>query len=449
MAGPQKRKPTSPERSSIVSDITSFFTSVRTAITLLFLLAAASIVGTVIPQDTGPEQLRQTASPFVYKIILILDLDSVYRSWWFILLLVLLSLNLLACLIRRLSVIPEEWKGEAHKNSFSFTVSDTRSVDQLEGIFKSAFDRLLGTSRSVVESSGGLARVWIKHRVALLGFPFIHSAILLILLGGVIGLFYGFKGNIQIEEGRTGKEFRLFPSDEERPLPFQIAVDKFTLTRYPSGQPKEFRSDVRLIRDNKEVLKGSILVNHPLTFENISIYQADYRLLGIKQVELTFVGPGGKQSEVEVRPRETTEIAGTPYKARLVSLDPGTTKKGPGAEIRVEGPGEEQKVLSVYRDEPAKLDDSEIRFVGYTPLYATGLQVSYDPGSMVVWVGSGLLIVGFLFTLFTNHRRLAIEMTTKAGLTQIRISGRSRQLRREFRAAVEEEVRRTLKKSEG
>ncbi|MBI4962966.1 MAG: cytochrome c biogenesis protein ResB [Desulfomonile tiedjei] len=440
MAGTPKTEPVSPERSSIFSDITTFFTSVKTTITLLFVLASASIIGTVIPQDTGLDQLKQTVAPLVYRIMIILDLGTVYRSWWFILLLVLLALNLLACLVRRLSAIPDEWKGDSQGNSFSFTVSDARSASDLKGMFQQAFRKVMGAKAVVVTGQEGHDLVWTKHRVYLLGFPFIHAGIVVILLGGLIGLFYGFKGNIQIEEGGTGKEFRLFPSGEKRALPFQIAVDQFTLTRYPTGQPKEFRSDVRLIRDDKEVLKGSIVVNSPMTFEGLSLYQSDYRLLGIKEVSFALVGPGDQKADVRVRPRETSEVTGTPYKVRLVSLDPGTTKKGQGAEISVEGPGDETKTFSVFRNEPAKLGDSELQFVDYTPLYATGLQVAHDPGSIVVWVGCGSLILGFFLTLFTNHRRLTIEMKTKAGSTQIRISGRSRRLRGEFRKSVEQQI---------
>jgi len=384
----------------------------------------------------------------MYRIMIILDLPTVFRSWWFILLLILLSLNLLACLIRRLSVIPAEWKGDSEKASFSFVISDPRPGSELKGVFTSALKRLLGAPSTVIGSGDGPGLVWVKHRVHLLGFPLIHAGIIVILLGGLVGLFYGFRGNIQIQEGGIGKEVVLSPSGEVRPLPFQIAVDKFTLTRYATGQPKEFRSDVRLIRDGKEALKGAILVNDPLTFEGISLYQSDYRLLGIKEVSLIFVGQGGQQSDLKVRPRETTDIPGASYRVRLHSVDPGTTAKGQGAEIVVERPGEEQQIVGVFRNEPAKLGDSEIRFVDYTPLYATGLQVARDPGAIVVWVGCGFLILGFFLTLFTNHRRLAIDMQTRAGSTQIRVYGRSRRLRREFREAVEKRIRSSLDKKE-
>ncbi len=106
MKGPRERNPQPQKRVPFFSDITAFFTSVRTTITLLFLLAAGSIVGTIIPQSASPDQITGISSPIYFRLVVILDLHNVYRSWWFVALLILLSLNLLGCLLRRLPAIP-------------------------------------------------------------------------------------------------------------------------------------------------------------------------------------------------------------------------------------------------------------------------------------------------------------------------------------------------------
>ena len=59
--------------------IWKLFSSVKLGIWLLSFIALVSMVGT-------------------------LGLDKIYSAWWFILLLVLLSLNLLVCLINRFSL---------------------------------------------------------------------------------------------------------------------------------------------------------------------------------------------------------------------------------------------------------------------------------------------------------------------------------------------------------
>jgi cytochrome c biogenesis protein len=428
---------------SLFSEVTTFFTSVRTTIALLFLLAAASIVGTVIPQDVDLERLSQTAAPVYYRLTVILDLHQIYRSWWFLLLLILLSLNLLGCLLRRLPRIPEEWRGDSGKSSFSFTVSDSRSVQEVRGLLLSAVNPVLGSSPQETSSKDGLRLAWLKHRIYLLAFPLIHLAIIVILVGGLIGLLYGVKGSIQIKEGETGSTFAVIPSGKSQALPFQIALDKFTLKRYPTGEPQEFRSDVRILKDGKEIEKGFIRVNHPMTIEGISLYQADYRLLGVRVVNLLVADAQGKRTEIAVNPREATRLEGTPYKIRLRGLDPGSSEKGSWVEMSVEAEGESPSTVRIYKNsqEPHQLAKGAIGFLGYEPLYMSGLQVGYDPGTKVVWTGCALLIVGFYLTLFTNLRGLEIELKSKGKTTSARISGRSRKMRREFREKVEATLR--------
>ncbi len=446
MAGPNNGGSDSSQPNSIVTEIKSFFTSVKTTITLLFILAATSIIGTVIPQG-APEQLGPAGPSFYYRLALILDLHNVYRSWWFILLLIFLSLNLLGCLLKRLSGIPAEWKGTSRKTTFSFTVSDPRRPEDLRGVFISGMRGLLGVPLNGGNVKNSLNLEWRKHRIYLLGFPCIHLAIIVILLGGLIGLFYGVKGHILIKEGETASEFTVTPSGVKRVLPFQIAVDNFALTRYPTGEPKEFRSDVRLLEDGHEVVKGSIIVNHPLTFRGISLYQSDYRALGIKEVKLRAADPSGKVENFSVRPHSKAQLPGSQYEIRLLSLDPGATKEGAWVEISAESPGTQPGKIKLFRNDkvPVKLGELEIKFLDYVPLYATGLQIGYDPGSTVVWVGCITLITGFFLTLFTNQRRLMIDMKRTGVGTQIKVSGSSRRLRREFREAVEKRIRDGLK----
>lgn len=424
---------------SLFAQVTTFFTSVRTTIALLFLLAAASIIGTVIPQDIDLEQLRQTAGPFYYRLTVVLDLHRIYRSWWFLSLLILLSLNLLGCLLRRLPRIPGEWRGDSAKSSFSFTVSDSKSPQKLREVLIAAVRPVLGGNPQEIPINDGLMLIWVKQRVYLLAFPLIHVAIIVILVGGLIGLLYGVKGSIRIKEGETASTFAVIPSGKSRTLPFQIALDKFTLKRYPTGEPKEFRSDVRILKDGKEIENGFIRVNHPMTVEGISLYQADYRLLGVRTVILSVVDAQGKQSEIAVNPREATRLPGTPYEIRLRGLDPGSTEKGPWVEMTAEAEGESPTTVRIYKNapEPHRLAKGAIGFKGYEPLYMSGLQVGYDPGTKVVWIGCALLIIGFFLTLFTNHRGLEIQLRTRDGKTVASISGRSRKMRREFREKME------------
>ena len=447
MTDPRTREPDTPETGSVLKDLASFFTSVQTTVTLLFFLAAASVIGTVMPQDAALEQIQQTSGSFYYRVVVILDLHNLYRSWWFILLLVLLSLNLLGCLIRRLPVIPGEWRGEERKSSFSLALIHQGPMSSLKDLIVSVLKPVLGKAPTIVEGPQLTSLVWVKHRVYLLGFPLIHLAIVVILIGGLIGLMYGFRGYIQIPEGEAGSEYTLYPSGPTRSLPFSIAVESFSLTRYPTGEPKEYRSDVSIVKNGKEAVRDSILVNHPLTYDGISLYQSDYKVVGVKEVRFEVVTADGKSSELPIRSRTPAKLAETPYHLRILRTDPGTTKRGAGIEISLEAPGEQPKVVKLFRKdaEPFRIGGTEIRFLDYQPLYATGLQIGYDPGSVLVWVGCCLLIGGFMLSLFTNLRHLKVELETRGGDVQIRVTGRSRRMRREFREIIEARVRDCLK----
>jgi len=441
MTAPETNQAGSSETGGVFDETIGFFTSVKTTIAVLFLLAAASVIGTLIPQEAGLAELKATSSPFLYRLIILLDLHQLYRSWWFLLLLVILSINLLACLLKRTRTLPGDWKGKDGQVSFRMTVEDGRSPSEVKNLLAEQFNSLLGIQPKESASGDTISLAWVKHRIHLLGFPLIHSAIIIILLGGLVGIVYGYRGYVSIKEGEEADRF-VIKSGGSGTLPFTIAVDEFTLTRYPTGEPKEYRSEVRLLENGKEVLKGPIIVNSPMTYRNISLYQSDYRAVGVKWVKLAILNPGSEVEEFLVRPFQTTSLPGASEQIRLHSLDPGSSARGQGVEMIATGPDGESRRVEVFRNdpEPAEVGGRKIKFVGYQTLYATGLQVGYDPGTLLVWWGSGLLVTGFLLTLFTNHRRLGVVIREEEGRTTVEIAGRSRRLRQEFRQVVREKV---------
>ncbi len=80
------------------------FCSLKLTMFLLISLAITSIIGTVIPQGPPQEYLEQI-SPAKFKLYQSLGFFDMYHSWWFILLLYLLTLNLVSCSITRLPPI--------------------------------------------------------------------------------------------------------------------------------------------------------------------------------------------------------------------------------------------------------------------------------------------------------------------------------------------------------
>ena len=85
----------------------ALLSSLRLAILLLLLIALASAVGTIIPQQEAPELYleRFNADPWLGLIngnlMLQLQLNHIYSSVWFLSLLALLGLALTLCSWRR------------------------------------------------------------------------------------------------------------------------------------------------------------------------------------------------------------------------------------------------------------------------------------------------------------------------------------------------------------
>jgi cytochrome c biogenesis protein len=437
--------PREPQAPGVFHALTSFLTSVRTAVALLFLLAAASVLGTVIPQEADPAKLAQVASSTSGRLVVILDLNNVYRSWWFGLLLFLLALSLFACLLKRSRSLLADWRTPTGRHSFNFTLSDSRSPTEVVPLVEAAVTGLMGARPTIVSDHTGASLAYVKHRAHLLAFPLIHTGILLVLAGAVIGLFWGFKGHVLIQEGDTESEYRDAITGHPKRLPFTVAVDRFTLTRYPSGEPKEFRSDVRLLEGTHEALRGAITVNRPLSHQGISLYQSDYRVTGVNQIEIEIVKPDGGKETLLLDPEAPATLPGG-FILTPVGVDPGSGGKGAGAEFSLTGPDGDIRKVALYKSDtkPVKVGDVSLRFVGWRPLYATGLQITYDPGAMGVWIGSVVLVAGFLLSLFMNFRRLIVQVRAAKSGARVYVAGGSRRMRKEFREEATRQIRAAL-----
>ena len=112
--------------------------------------------------------------------------------------------------------------------------------------------------------------------------PITHLSILIILIGGIAGSLFGFRGFVNILEGETVDQIYLKVKDGEVPKPigFSVRCDDFKITYYDLPRPekhvKEYTSILTILENGKEVLRKSIEVNHPLHYKGLAFYQASY-----------------------------------------------------------------------------------------------------------------------------------------------------------------------------
>jgi len=86
---------------SPIDQVWDFFISVKLAIFTLIILAIASIFGTIVEQNQPPEKYHQIYEDWAFALMNRINLFDMYHSWWFLLLLVLFTVNLTCCTIDR------------------------------------------------------------------------------------------------------------------------------------------------------------------------------------------------------------------------------------------------------------------------------------------------------------------------------------------------------------
>ena len=159
----------------------NFLRSMRFGIILLVLIALCSIVGTVIPQGREIAWYAQTYRSF-HGYILLLRLNRIFESWYFIALLVLLCLNLSLCSILRIRTVVKAAKGDTERAA---KTPDTVHLTP-EGTEKL---REYLTDMHCRAESVGEAIVWRRHSFGRYGTFITHLSILLTVIFGALALY--------------------------------------------------------------------------------------------------------------------------------------------------------------------------------------------------------------------------------------------------------------------
>ena len=282
--------------------IWALFSSVKLTVGVLLTLAVTSVFGTLIPQMGNPAQYVAKYGEFLYRLFSVLNLFDMYHSWWFRLLIVLLTANIVVCSIDRLSIL---WKivfvktprfnpAQFRKIPIKVSFKKKAPLQRVKENYTPYLARAFHYSR--VEPSGkGFCLYAEKGRWTRLGVYIVHLSVVLLLLGGLIGSLFGFDGFVNIGEGETVDHIRLRTGNNVKPLGFSIRCDDFDVSFYDTGAPKEYRSTLTILENGKAVLTRDIIVNDPLRYRGINIFQASYGTLPANSVKLSFTDrDGGK-----------------------------------------------------------------------------------------------------------------------------------------------------------
>ena len=404
--------------------------SIQTGVVLLILVVILAAAGTVVLQRPATEagEMQTAYSPHVLRFLDALGLTDVFHAWWFIGLLALVSVTIIAASIDR---FPNSWRyfSRPYKypdDSFRRALRPQKSLaiaDEESGLV--AAERALHgmgykPERVVREDHFGIFAE--RHRVSELAVYIVHASLLLIFFGTIVDGLWGWRGYLSLNEGQTSNVVEI-RDGSTRTLPFSIRCDTAGQENYQDGTPKKWWSKLAVVKDGQDVQKKEIVVNDPLLYEGVRFYQSSYGPNGkVDRLALVAVpsdGSGQKQ-EIGLALNDTATLDadttvrfaeflpdyairdGQVYKKSNYLENPAAhlvvTSKKAGKDFDVWFPPMEDVVDNSKA--PYLFQATDLKMGHYT-----GLQVSHEPGQWGVWSGVVLLGVGLTFVFYVIHMR--------------------------------------------
>ena len=436
------------------SRLWGWLTSIRLTVFLLLILAAVAILGAVLPQDQPAEFYASRFGEIWGAVIWRSGLAYIYFSIfppWFLGPVTLLAMNILACLIRGL---PRAWRRAFTPLSREAALSLPpraslqwpRGTDPREAV-AGIWRRELGRTRRQV-LPGKEVFFHETGRFRPLGPYLVHLALLFILVGGLIGKFWGIEGSLRLAQGETAHTFLLKHTDAQVPLGFQVRLDRFQVQFYEGGGiPKEFRSDLVFIQGSRE-LRATCRVNEPVSFGGFTFYQADYGTQPEGQVGLQVI-QGSHRESLQAPLHQWLPLPGGEAQIMVVEVEANLEGFGPAVELAYKSGPEHPQIFWVLKDHPEVEEQTgPYRFALESAnfKYYSGLEVNRDPGVPWVYLGFLLFLPGFYLAFFRPHQCWALVLEqSPQGDWQGRLLGSSPRAREDFdlrQARLLEELKR-------
>jgi len=338
----------SPLRRFVVAPVRNLWrslTSMRTALALLFLLAAAAIPGALLPQrplNASKTQDYIDNHGWLGTVMDRLQLFDVFASSWFTAIYVLLFVSLVGCLLPRLAEHLRSLRARpvpVPRNLARMPRHEEIEVDEdiePQALAQRIEANLHGWRTTVYppeQSRAGTYEVSAeKGYLREFGNLVFHFALLSLLVALAVGKMYGYEGTrILVADGEQGmcntstavydsfRAGRLVDGTELQP--FCIRVDDFTASFLPNGQPDMYTAAMRHTEgapatDPATWPVATVRVNEPLRLAGSRVY-----VLGngfAPTFTVTFPGGQKRTQTVPFAP----EVMNTMLSSGAVRVDP-------------------------------------------------------------------------------------------------------------------------------
>jgi len=436
------------------NSIWNFFASVRLALFTLSFIALSSIIGTVIPQGESYSFYVGKYGPKLAQFYQVLDIPDMYYSWWFVGLLGLLCANLIICSIDRfpgvwkiikadnLSINPARLNKMSNRSTWKISESTVKKI-RFDEILQSGGWKTQSKKIDNNELFFSQKSPWSRT-----GVYIVHTSILVIFVGAIIGHFLGFKGSVMIPELKSSS--KIYSSENSKPieLGFEVRCDSFSIEYYNNGMPKEYKSSLTVFENGQQVLQKDIEVNSPLSYKGITFYQSSYE--GYQDFIVTINETKSGESKAFIVPFQQQKT----WDKKGISF----------GVVNAEAMGQRvvrSKLWVKAGDSPATIEwledgkglsienNGDDYTLNVKQMYATGLQVAKDPGVWFIYLGCCLMLFGLFMAFFMSHKRIWIYKKIDDDGISIVLAGLANKNKIEFAkrfSVLEDRIDSTIKK---
>lgn len=443
------------KKRSFIDDVWNFFSSVKNAIIMIVLALIASAIGTIFPQENmiaeNPAVYYENAYGIFGKIYYLFGLHHTYSSWWFITLLLMIGVSLVICSLDRIVPLYRALKNQKVKKNKKFMelqrVSSQLSLaGKEENETMNDIEKKL-TAKGYKVRREGNAILGEKGRFSRWG-PYVnHVGLIIFIIGVLLSNIPGFYLDtyVWVRDGQTVQ----VPGTK-----YYVKNEKFIMEYYQEDEyPEKLDLDGEVVKSYTtkgvlyedqnygitgvepklvEVKKQDVLVNHPLKYKELALYQSGQQTNQLGALNLGLVEQStGKEighlkldlynppSSVKINDQVTVKVL--QYYPDFALDDKGQpiTKSNepinPAFFLDVVSPvtpkGETSVVLLGQTLTPG-IDHPLYQFSFEQPelINITGLTVRVDQRLPIIYFGSTIVILGLFMGFYWQHRRIWFDV---------------------------------------
>ena len=386
----------------------------RFAIFILLLISFCSIAGTIIEQDQ-PLEVYKLNYPLANPIfgflswdrIIQFGLDHVYKTWWFLTLIILFGTSLTLCsFLQQLPSVKVARRCQFFRIQNPFYRLKVSTI-----LNRYSFNKILSKIKNKQYSIFQQKNIiyCYKGLIGRIGPIVVHFSMILILLGTIIGSLLGFKAqeivpkteNFHIQNILNNGLYTSIPQTSAR-------VNDFWITYTKTKTIAQFYSDISILNPaGNEITRKTISVNYPLVFKGMYYYQTDWNLLGLRfqnstteQIEYPLFNVFGNQEKIWLTWISNDKIAQEGIIAIISNLE---------------------GYCSIYNNMGQFLGNLEVHesltltqpIILSEIITSTGLQIKTDPGIPFIYLGFLFLMISSIISYVTYSQVWVMQQDQK------------------------------------